>query len=196
MGINHSRPTSGLVGMGTRLWDVGFRVIRSPFRAFSVTLSLSERFFDEMSRDCDRPGDSHSSKFDFPAARYSISNFRRTDMSFTTPTYLAVKTATSRSLDHSKRRVISLYRQWQRAVHIPLSIDELTYPRPPKSLKPTPSSSPSRQSDHESVKNLNDIDMCKSYPSLMFSYSRALQSIRYHHRIDWTTRANLGDRRR
>jgi NADH dehydrogenase (ubiquinone) 1 alpha subcomplex subunit 6 len=45
-------------------------------------------------------------------------------MSFTTPTYLAVKTATSKSLDHSKRRVISLYRQWQRAVRIPLPIDE------------------------------------------------------------------------
>jgi len=37
-------------------------------------------------------------------------------MSFTTPTYLAVKTASSRSLEESKRRVISLYRQWQRAV--------------------------------------------------------------------------------
>src|SRR5271170_6104743 len=119
-------------------------------------------------------------------------------MSFTTPTYLAVKTATSKSLDHSKRRVISLYRQWQRAVRIPLSIDEtdLSPNRPPKSLKPTPSSSPSRQSDHESVKNSNGIDMRKSYPSLMSSYSRGLQSIRYHHRIDWSARANLGDRRR
>jgi NADH dehydrogenase (ubiquinone) 1 alpha subcomplex subunit 6 len=38
-------------------------------------------------------------------------------MSFTTPTYLAAKIASSRSLDHSKKRVISLYRQWQRAVN-------------------------------------------------------------------------------
>jgi len=38
-------------------------------------------------------------------------------MSFTNPTYLAIKTASSRSLDESKRRVISLYRQWQRAVY-------------------------------------------------------------------------------
>src|SRR5271170_2495316 len=115
-------------------------------------------------------------------------------MSFTTPTYLAVKTATSKSLDHSKRRVISLYRQWQRAVRIPLSIDEtdLSPNRPPKSLKPTPLSSPSRQSDHESVKNSNDIDMCKSYPSSMSSYLRGLQSIRYRHCIDWSTRANWG----
>src|SRR5271170_4651198 len=51
-------------------------------------------------------------------------------MSFTTPTYLAVKTATSKSLDHSKRRVISLYRQWQRAVRIPapLQLMKLTNP--------------------------------------------------------------------
>jgi hypothetical protein len=40
-----------------------------------------------------------------------------TAMSFTTPTYLAAKTASSKSFDHSKRRVISLYRQWQRAVY-------------------------------------------------------------------------------
>ena len=38
-------------------------------------------------------------------------------MSFTAPTYLATKTASSKSLDHSRRRVISLYRQWQRAVN-------------------------------------------------------------------------------
>lgn len=39
-------------------------------------------------------------------------------MSFTAPTYLATKTTLSKSLEHSKKRVISLYRQWQRAVSI------------------------------------------------------------------------------
>jgi hypothetical protein len=78
-------------------------------------------------------------------------------MSFTTPTYLAVKTATSKSLDHSKRRVISLYRQWQRAVRIPapLQLMKLTNlplpgPRNRRNLRPryprvrSPITNPSR----------------------------------------------------
>lgn len=43
-------------------------------------------------------------------------SFGRRAMSFTTPTYLATKAASSRSVDESRKRVISLYRQWQRAV--------------------------------------------------------------------------------
>jgi hypothetical protein len=98
-------------------------------------------------------------------------------MSFTTPTYLAAKTASSNSLEQSRKRVISLYRQWQRAVGFRKFEADCRLPRLSRRML---LSSPYQLYDHESVRNLRDIDMFRNYQSLMSFFSRDLQGIRLH----------------